>query len=251
MVSNALLADLPANLIGKVRTARELTRDRDPILDDGHIVTGIAGFDTVLDGGLRRGSMVELIGGRSTGRFSLVMATLATLTGRGEPAALIDLGDGLDPAHARDCGIDLERLLWVRPRTVREAVACTEPILGTGISLVVIDLGLAPLPGGRGNEAAWLRLARAARDQHVALLVSSPYRVAGTATEQVVRAQARRPRWHGGGETPCLLDGLANQLESLKRRGHAGHARAHTHWVSPTAIPTTDDAQVIPFPLAS
>ena len=44
----------------------------------------------------------------------------------GEAAALIDLGDHFDPQLAEENGVDLRRLLWVRPRTVKEAVMSAE-----------------------------------------------------------------------------------------------------------------------------
>ncbi len=114
---------------------------------------------------MRRGALVELVGPTSSGRFSLVLGALAAATGRAEPAALVDLGDGLDPRAAEAAGIELARLLWVRPRHLREALIATETILGAGLPLVVLDLGLPPIPGGRGNEAFWLRLARTAQSR--------------------------------------------------------------------------------------
>ena len=53
-----------------------------------------------------------------------------------------------------------------------------------------------PSPGGlslgRGVEAVWLRLARAARSHGAALLVGSPYRVSGTAASVVIKAERAR-----------------------------------------------------------
>ncbi len=73
-------------------------------------------LDRLLCGGLRRGALVELVGPTSSGRFSLVLGALAAATRRAEPAALVDLGDGLEPRLAEAAGIELDRLLWVRPR---------------------------------------------------------------------------------------------------------------------------------------
>ena len=152
---------------------------------------------------------MELIGERSSGRFSTVLATLAATTTAGEAVALVDLGDGLDPRIAAAAGVDLERLLWVRPPHLKKALVSAEMLLAGGFPLVIIDLGNPPVPGGRGVEAAWLRLARAAQSHDAVLLVSSPYRASGTAATGVVKAMRGRPRWSSKGSgTPSAPGSL-------------------------------------------
>ncbi|HXO22042.1 MAG TPA: hypothetical protein VOA87_19165, partial [Thermoanaerobaculia bacterium] len=157
--------------------------------------------------------------GRSSGRFSSVLAALAAVTAVGEAAGLVDLGDHLDPAAAAAMGMDLQRLLWLRPRNLKQALAGAEMLIGGGFPLVVIELGSPPLAGGRGAEGAWVRLAHAAREQGTALLVGSPYRVSGTAAAAVLQAERTRFAWEGGGSSPRILDGLSARLVVEKRRG--------------------------------
>lgn len=215
---------LPADFARKLHTARELADAQRRSRESERFATACPPLDRLLDGGLPRGSMVELVGRRSSGRFSLVLSTLAAVTGCGEPAALVDLGDGFDPRAAEEAGVVLERLLWARPRRLKEAVACAEVILQSGMPLVVVELGMPPVPGGRGAEASWLRLARAAHGHRAALLVSSPYRASGTAAQMVLEARAPRARWHGQGAAPRLLRGISTCLELVKTRdrGMAG-----------------------------
>ena len=210
---------LPAPCARQLRTARQLAEDRRRTREERQLPTACPGLDRLLAGGLRRGMMVELIGRRSSGRFSLVLAALAAATGRGEAAALVDLGDGFDPRAAAAAGVDLERLLWVRPRHVKEVLASAEAILQCGMPLVVVDLGMPPVPGGRGGEASWLRLARSAQAHRAALLISSPYRVSGTAAQAVLEARSPRARWRGRGPAPRLLRGVSARLELVKSRG--------------------------------
>lgn len=211
---------LPATFSRHLRTGRELVeaRQRQPLEES--FTTASPALDQLLEGGLRRGAMVELIGRRSCGRFTLVNSTLAAATSLGETVALIDLGDSFDPQLAVTAGVMLERLLWVRPRRMKEALLSAEAILQCGMPLVIIDLGLPPLPGGRGIEASWLRLARAARAHRVALLIASPYRVSGTAACVVIEAWAKRPVWQGRNQSPRLLTRLETCLELAK-----GHRR--------------------------
>lgn len=200
------------------KSAREITRDHERARAANELPalpTALPDLDRLLGGGLDRGRLVELVGGRSSGRFSLVISALAAATSIGEAAALVDLGDGFDPAGAELAGVDLERLLWSRPRRIKDAFAATEMLLESGFPLVVLDLGTPPVPGGRGQDAFWLRLARAAQTHRVALLISAPYRVSGPAAAKVLGTEFARPSWLGS----RLLLGLETRVRLDKVRG--------------------------------
>lgn len=219
-----------------VTTARELLdrrarEDRPPPLP-----TASPELDRLLEGGLPRGRLVELVGGRSSGRFSVALALLAAATQAGEAAAMVDLGDGLDPAAAVAAGVDLERLLWLGPRTLRQALAGAEMLVATGFPLVVVDLGMPPVRRGgldsQGAQAAWLRLARAAGERGAALFVSAPYRASGAAAASVltIRPEAGgrhlcRHR-HGTAAPPVLL-GIDVAVTLEKARGRPPGAEEH------------------------
>ena len=147
-----------------------------------------------------------------------MLAALAAATCNGDAAVLVDLGDNLDPRCAEALGVDLQRLLWIRPSNLKEAMISTELALQAGFPLVALDLGTPPVRGGRGAEAHWLRLARAADSQRAALFVSSPYRVSSTAATTVLAAEAVRPIWRHYGSAPRLLDGLGGHLMLHKSR---------------------------------
>jgi hypothetical protein len=218
----ALSRALGAQLV----TARELARRKaDPVQVDV-LPTGMEALDRLLSGGVPRGDVVEIRGARSSGRFSCVQALLATTIATGEVAALVDLGDQLSPDAARGHGIDLERLLWVRPRHLREALSAVEILLSSRFPLVVVDLGVPPIPGGRGAEASWLRLARAARRDAGALVVSSPYRVTGSAAGEVIDLARGTFRWRRTELSPVLPAGLTIHAERSKSRREPRAERA-------------------------
>ena len=179
--------------------------------------TRIESFDTILGGGLLKGKIVELTARRSSGRFSIAISALASTTSTGELAALIDLGDNLDARCAEDAGIEMERLLWVRPERTKEAVMSAELLVATGFPLVVIDLGLR-LRGAKVADATWIRLARAAEVRGTAILVSSPWPVCGTAATAAVKIERARPVWLGGGKTPRLLGNIESNLTLARIR---------------------------------
>ena len=209
-----LRESLDAGVVTKVRSGAELLRHVANTTERlARIPTTLAAFDTLLGGGLERGKLLELVSRRAAGRFSIAMSALASATSVGEAAALIDLGDHFDPRLAEESGVDLRRLLWVRPRTVKEAVMSAELIVATGFQLVVIDLGLHPIKSRRAPDAAWVRLARTAETSRTAMLVSSPYPVTGTASEAVIKGSSGRAKWRRG-----LLIGVEMTLTLEKHR---------------------------------
>ncbi|HEX8169012.1 MAG TPA: hypothetical protein VF824_00560 [Thermoanaerobaculia bacterium] len=213
-----LRASLAGTAAARVTNATELLRALERSRRDQTLPTTLAAFDELLGGGLPRGKMVELTGRRAAGRFSVVLAALAAATSSGEAAVLVDLGDHLDPQLAEEAGVDLRRLLWIRPETMKQAVMSVEMIAATGFQLVVLDTGLHPLRGRRVGDAAWVRLGRTAESHGTALLVSSPYPLTGTASEAVVMAERPRARWLGRGNAPRVLAGITTQLRLEKHR---------------------------------
>jgi hypothetical protein len=180
----------------------------------------------LLPEGLHRGELVELIGDRSSGRFSVVLTLLAAATTAGESAALVDLGDHFDPQDAVRAGVLLERLLWLRPRDLKQALAATETAINGGFPLVICDLGSPPIRGGRGAQSSWLRLLAAARSHRAALLVSTPYRASGSAATTVLEARRGRGGWRGAAPSHRLLEALGSRVILKKARGGVPEATA-------------------------
>lgn len=211
-----LRKSLDPSIAMKVRSGAELLRYTSNSDRPSVVPTTLDALDALLGGGLQRGKLVELVSRRAAGRFSIVMAALAAATSMGETAALVDLGDHFDPQLAEANGVDLRRLLWVRPHNVKEAVMSAEMITATGFQLVVVDVGLHPIRGRRAPDAAWVRLARTAETCQTAMLVSSPYPLTGTACEAVVKGNVSRTKWIG--RKPRLLAGIEMTLTLEKHR---------------------------------
>jgi hypothetical protein len=213
-----LRSELAASIGGKLSSGSELIRALARRTRDELIPTTLPGLDALIGGGVPRGKLLELAGRRGAGRFSVVLALLASATSMGEAAALIDLGDHFDPQVAEADGIDLTRLLWVRPRTMKEAMAAAELLMPTGFQLVVVEAGLHPIRGRRAPDAAWIRLARAAEAHGTALMVSTPYAITGSASELTLSSHSGRPEWLGRGEAPRILGGLMTRVAVEKHR---------------------------------
>ncbi len=197
---------------------------------------GLEPLSALLEGGPAAGDAVEIVGRSSSGRFSTLLQAVSIHTRRGEAAALVDLGDSLDPHVAERAGVDLERLLWTRPPHVKAALIATELLLNTGFSLVALDLGLPPVPGGRGPEGAWVRLARAAARHRGLLLISTPYRASGTATRTILESDLRSTRWLGEPREPPLLSSIDTRLTLTKATGLGPAPPRGVRWRSGTGL---------------
>lgn len=159
--------------------------------------TGVAPLDELLGGGLPRGHVSEIVGGPSSGRTALLHALLASATRRGEVAAVVDLADALDPPSLARAGVDLTRVLWVRPPSPQTALKCAELILNAGgFGMVALDgLGMSatrPLP-----RQVWPRLAQVTRRAGAACLIYTPRRLAGGAAAVALNLTPRHVRWNG------------------------------------------------------
>ena len=194
--AGAVRAALPDDVRRNVSRASDLYRRHADTLREEPLATSVPAVDHALGGGLSRGAMVELVGHGSCGRLSTLLATLQQMTSTGEAAALVDQGSQLDPQLAAASGIDLERLLWLRPKRLDDSLAAAEMLVDTGFGLVALDLGLPPVLG-RPPLAAWLRLARSAAGHNAVVLVGSPYRVSGCAAAAVLSSGWGRGRWSG------------------------------------------------------
>lgn len=200
------------------------------------VSTGIAPLDHALHGGLPRGRISELTGARSSGRMAVTLHLLAHASAAGEPVALIDVADALEP---EDLSPDERaRLLWVRPPDLHAALRCADLILdGGGFALVALYLvGGAPSKVlARGVPAsAWARLAQRAGSANAALLVvtdGDPRLRPGAFAAVGLAVQRRRALWVGGAP---LLDGVEAEIMVRRLRGGAAPAEGF-RWGSPAA----------------
>lgn len=89
------------------------------------IPCGVPALDDLLHGGLHTGVLTELVGAECSGRTTAALAYTAAVMQRGGVCAWIDVSDALCPESAAVCGVDLERLLWVRCSADQQAPPVT------------------------------------------------------------------------------------------------------------------------------
>ena len=96
----------------------------------------VQALDAYLQGGLPAGQLSEVVGPASSGRTTLVWQWMAAATRRGDTVALVDTFDRFDPASATACGIDLDRLLWIRGQAISKTACAVDPVWLPGVRTV-------------------------------------------------------------------------------------------------------------------
>jgi recombination protein RecA len=203
------------------------------------VFTGIAELDR-LTGGLPRGALSEICGPASSGRTSVLLALMASLTAGGELCALVDATDSFHPKSAQAAGVDLRRLLWVRcsnrasiagarcsmaaarsasidrrPSTLdrmEQALKATDLLLqGGGFGLVAVDLGDVPAQAARRVPlTSWFRFRRAVENTSTVLAVMEQEPYARTCASVVVKMSAVASRRSAAGGQWSVAGGQKN-----------------------------------------
>jgi recombination protein RecA len=184
--------------LGAVRTASRLEVRPQPEM----LSTGVAAVDAITGGGLPRGCLSEICGSTSSGKTSLLLATMAAATRRDETCVLIDASDSFDPASGAAAGLDFSKFLWIRcgrpwqssaaktfnhrghrgsqslkdgEQNLEQVLKTTDLILQSGgFGLVVLDLaGIPDQFSRRIPLASWFRFQRVVEPAKTALLVVS------------------------------------------------------------------------------
>jgi hypothetical protein len=151
--------------------------ERRPARREGVLATGRPEVDALLPGGgFPRGAVAGLAGGPASGKTALALAALREAQAGGGLAAFVDGCGEFYPPAAVDLGVDLARLLIVRPGAagIREGdgrppdplagLWAAEALLASGaFAAVAIDVPLRGLTGSRAEGV--LRRLRAAAEK--------------------------------------------------------------------------------------
>jgi hypothetical protein len=104
------------------------------------IPTGFPELDSLLGGGLPRGKISELAGVPTSGTTTLAYSTLGKAQSLGHLTVYIDLHHIFDPLTAATCGVQVDRLLLVRPPDLVSALDVLRVVAGEdGVGLAVLD----------------------------------------------------------------------------------------------------------------
>jgi hypothetical protein len=144
--------------------------------------------------------------------------------------ALVDARDAFDPASAEAAGVKLKHLLWVRCRSVDQALRSTDLLIqGGGFGLIALDFGDTPAQAVRYVPLqVWFRFRRAVESTPTILVVLEQESNAKSCASLVLQLRMQEVRWsqaYGTAEknplhhSPgCLLEGSKSHAEMIRSR---------------------------------
>jgi hypothetical protein len=228
----------PVEVLAQLRAATARWADRERAR--GRVTTGMSDLDVRLAGGWPLGRVAEVVGPLSSGIATVAAATLAAATGREELGVWIDAADTFDPTSMAAAGVDLERVLWVRPRGLEEAVRAAELALELcGFAVAVLDLTGAPREGGRrgGRRTSLrLRLVRAVERTGAVALVLGERPWVGTLAGVSLALGKGTARWRGGEQ------GAPRWLEGITLHARVARGRTPADVEPPAVLPWRESA---------
>jgi len=186
------------------------------------------GLDSLLDA-FPEGGLSEIVGPRSSGGGSLLLALLARAASRGGLVALVDGADSFDPETAERAGLDLRALLWVRCGGRLPPAWSAADLLARcpGFAAVALDVGAAK---SAAPPSFGVRLQRAAAGNPAAIVVRAPRHVTGSAAALVVSVRRVRALWVGAPRR-IRLGGLVSEARVLRSRFDPSLAAPGRAWL--------------------
>jgi len=130
------------NAIMRLGDGKKLIKDIDVIS------TGSISLNTALGiGGLPKGRIVEIYGPESSGKTTLTLHAIAEAQKNKGIAAFIDVEHALDPAYAKNLGVDINNLLISQPDDGEQALEIAETLIRSGeLDILIIDSVAALVP---------------------------------------------------------------------------------------------------------
>ena len=112
------------------------------------VPTGALSLDIALGlGGVPKGRIVEIYGPESSGKTTVALHMVAEVQKRGGIAGFIDAEHALDPAYAKNIGVDIDNLYISQPDNGEQALEITETMVRSGaVDIVIVDSVAALVP---------------------------------------------------------------------------------------------------------
>ncbi len=119
-----------------------------PTVEINGITTGALSIDLALGGkGIPRGRIVEIYGPESSGKTTLALQVVANAMRAGGMAAFIDAEHALDPAYAKQLGVDVDNLYVSQPDSGEQALdICETLVRSNAFDIIVVDSVAALVP---------------------------------------------------------------------------------------------------------
>ena len=112
------------------------------------VPTGSLSLDIALGlGGVPRGRIIEIYGPESSGKTTVALHMVAEVQKRGGIAGFVDAEHALDPAYAKNIGVDIDELYISQPDNGEQALEITETMVRSGaMDIIIVDSVAALVP---------------------------------------------------------------------------------------------------------
>lgn len=224
--------------------------------------SGLFEVDALTGGGLPRGAITEIVGSMSSGRMSLLVASLAYATTNSETCVVVDTSESFDPQSAANARVDFNRLLWVRcGNNVERAFKATDLLLQSG-SFGFIALNLAEVTANNARRIIsswWFRFRRAIENTPTAFVVISPVACVRSCATVILETRKSNESWSAANSAvrtndiarPRVINGHRISLVESSQNLCATTNHSHLLWKIDVQVklakPTTLTATSVQF----
>ena len=211
------------------------------------IPTGSLSLDIALGlGGVPKGRIIEVYGPESSGKTTVALHMVAEVQKRGGIAGFIDAEHALDPAYAKNIGVDIENLYISQPDNGEQALEITETMVRSGaVDIIIVDSVAALVPkaeidGDMGDSHVGLQarlMSQALRKLTAAISKSNCIVIFINQLREKVGVMFGNPETTTGGRA------LKRRIETLKQGGEMVGNRTRIKVVKNKVAPPFREAE--------
>ena len=220
------------------------------------IPTGSLSLDIALGlGGLPKGRIIEIYGPESSGKTTVALHAVAEVQKRGGIAGFIDAEHALDPAYAKNIGVNIDELYISQPDCGEQALEITETMVRSGaVDIVIVDSVAALVPkaeidGDMGDSHVGLQarlMSQALRKLTAVISKSNCIVIFINPLRQKVGVMFGNPETTTGGRALKFYSSVrmdVRRIESLKQAGEVVGNRTRVKIVKNKVAPPFKEAE--------
>lgn len=220
------------------------------------IPTGSLSLDLALGmGGVPKGRIIEVYGPESSGKTTVALHMVAEVQKRGGIAGFIDAEHALDPAYARNIGVDIDELYISQPDNGEQALEITETMVRSGaVDILIVDSVAALVPkaeidGDMGDSHVGLQarlMSQALRKLTAIISKSNCVVIFINQLREKVGVMFGNPETTTGGRALKFYSSIrldVRRIETLKQNGEAIGNRTRIRVVKNKIAPPFKEAE--------
>ena len=220
------------------------------------IPTGSLSLDIALGlGGLPKGRIIEIYGPESSGKTTVALHAVAEVQKRGGIAGFIDAEHALDPAYAKNIGVNIDELYISQPDCGEQALEITETMVRSGaVDIVIVDSVAALVPkaeidGDMGDSHVGLQarlMSQALRKLTAVISKSNCLVIFINQLREKVGVMFGNPETTTGGRALKFYSSVrmdVRRIESLKQAGEVVGNRTRVKIVKNKVAPPFKEAE--------